>query len=399
MINRRVILFTRRFPYFKTEAFLESEIESLAKGFSEVIIIPSEIGEEIRPIPKSVKVDTGFSKIYQNKIYRSFMTVFSKFFWNTLWNYRNQITDKATLIHLFQFSSSVVSYNKFLKTYVFKEDDLLYSYWFSGATKSLVDLKENLNVKVVARAHRYDIYEGLSTTPKFWPYRKEILKKIDCVYSISEDGKDYLENKYGIVNKIKVSKLGVFDRQVLAQDPILDEILIVSVSRVDPMKRVDLIAKCISRFATENLEKNVNWYHFGDGKILNDIKREILNTSNLICHLNGAVPNREVYTFYSNSPVSLFINLSSSEGIPVSIMEAQSFGIPVVATNVGGSGEIVNDKTGKLLSSNPSEAEVVYAIHEVLERKIPRVEIKNIWNSNFNAEINYQNFIEDLKSI
>lgn len=41
--------------------------------------------------------------------------------------------------------------------------------------------------------------------------------------------------------------------------------------------------------------------------------------------------------------------MSDSEGIPVSIMEAMSFGIPVIARNVGGMSEIVNEENGLLL--------------------------------------------------
>lgn len=52
----------------------------------------------------------------------------------------------------------------------------------------------------------------------------------------------------------------------------------------------------------------------------------------------------------------LFVNMSLSEGIPVSIMEAISFGIPIIATNVGGNAEIVNDETGVLIPVNIDQA-------------------------------------------
>lgn len=55
---------------------------------------------------------------------------------------------------------------------------------------------------------------------------------------------------------------------------------------------------------------------------------------------------------YSEHPVDVFINLSTNEGVPVSIMEAISFDIPIVATDVGGTSEIVTDETGILVSSN-----------------------------------------------
>lgn len=47
--------------------------------------------------------------------------------------------------------------------------------------------------------------------------------------------------------------------------------------------------------------------------------------------------------------------MSDSEGIPVSIMEAMSFGIPVIARNVGGMSEIVNEENGLLLENDDAE--------------------------------------------
>ena len=47
--------------------------------------------------------------------------------------------------------------------------------------------------------------------------------------------------------------------------------------------------------------------------------------------LKGWVPNKKVIEFYRTNPVNLFLNFSFQEGIPVSIMEAISFGIPILA--------------------------------------------------------------------
>ncbi|MBL3200697.1 glycosyltransferase, partial [Klebsiella pneumoniae] len=55
----------------------------------------------------------------------------------------------------------------------------------------------------------------------------------------------------------------------------------------------------------------------------------------------GTVPHETIISFFAANPVHLFLNLSTMEGIPVSIMEAISFGIPVVATDVGAVSEIV----------------------------------------------------------
>lgn len=398
MMKNRVILLTRRFPFFKTEAFLESEIVFLADSFDEIIIVPTEVSSEVRELPSNVKIDRDFSAYFQNKSQRIIRTIFSSFFWNTLWKYKNFFIGLGYVKHILQFCSSVLVYKAYFKEFPFSDRDLVYTYWFSEATKALCDLKSKNDLAIISRAHRYDIYEGLPSTPLFWPYRKEILENIDCVFSISEDGKMYMEDKYRVFGKIQISKLGVFDRDLLS--PISKDELVsfVSVSRINPMKRVQFIADFVCAYARQNPYKNVVWTHFGDGDDRSNVKKSIPLLPNLQVNIDGAVSNTDIYKYYSCNSVSIFINLSSSEGIPVSIMEAQSFGIPVIATDVGGTSEIVSSKTGKLLPSNPSITEVIDATDEVLKRRFTRTQIKEVWNENFNAEVNYQMFVNILKT-
>jgi glycosyltransferase involved in cell wall biosynthesis len=74
------------------------------------------------------------------------------------------------------------------------------------------------------------------------------------------------------------------------------------------------------------------------------------------------VTHDAVRDFYLTQPVDVFVNASTTEGVPVSIMEAMSFGVPVVATDVGGTGELVNSRNGALLVPNPTPAEIADAI-------------------------------------
>ena len=77
----------------------------------------------------------------------------------------------------------------------------------------------------------------------------------------------------------------------------------------------------------------------------------------------GAIQNVEVYKYYNEHCADLFINVSSSEGLPVSIMEAISFGIPVIATDVGGTGEIVkNGISGFLINRDFETVELAKKI-------------------------------------
>jgi glycosyltransferase involved in cell wall biosynthesis len=68
----------------------------------------------------------------------------------------------------------------------------------------------------------------------------------------------------------------------------------------------------------------------------------------------GAVPHVELLKIYENGAVSAVVLPSVDlgqgchEGIPVALIEAMSYGIPVVATPTGGTGELVVPGTGLL---------------------------------------------------
>ena len=118
----------------------------------------------------------------------------------------------------------------------------------------------------------------------------------------------------------------------------------------------------------------------------------------------GHYPNTDLLEYYSKNGIDLFINTISTEGLPVSIMEAQSFGIPVIATDVGGVKEVVPDGTGILLPVNFLIDELVDNIQHFID--MPETEINifrnkalNNWENYFNATSNYQGFLTKLNSI
>jgi glycosyltransferase involved in cell wall biosynthesis len=86
-------------------------------------------------------------------------------------------------------------------------------------------------------------------------------------------------------------------------------------------------------------------------------------------------------------------------------MEALSYSIPVIATNVGGVNEIVkNNFNGLLLSANPEPAEVANAISKFIGLSAEAKEKFNqnafeFWNTNYNAENNYADFTNRLLSL
>lgn len=173
---------------------------------------------------------------------------------------------------------------------------------------------------------------------------------------------------------------------------------LVSCSSIIPLKRVHLIVEIL-----KNIKFEMHWIHFGDGECADKIKniaKELLPI-NVKYSFKGGVSNQEVISFYKTNTVNLFITTSETEGLPVSIQEAISFGIPIVATNVGGVSEIVNEKTGFLITKNFEVKEVAKLISQFRisskNSKIFRENVRNFWKENFNAEKVYANFSETIK--
>lgn len=81
-------------------------------------------------------------------------------------------------------------------------------------------------------------------------------------------------------------------------------------------------------------------------------------------------------------------------------MEAISFGIPIIATNVGGSSEIASKHTGVLIQENPQIEDIKESIiHTLLHKSRDlsfRKEIYTFWLRKFNAKDNYIEFTKDI---
>ena len=118
----------------------------------------------------------------------------------------------------------------------------------------------------------------------------------------------------------------------------------------------------------------------------------------------GFVPNKEVELYYASNHVDLFINLSTIEGLPISIMEAISYGIPTIATDVGGTKEIVSKEVGMLLPQNISPKLVLESIQNFYlkpedERQQMRLSAYNYWKDNFNARNNLSNLFNHINTL
>ncbi|MFM2019370.1 MAG: hypothetical protein RL007_3026 [Bacteroidota bacterium] len=397
-----LLLFTSSFPFGEGEQFIETEIEFLSQAFEEVHIYPLSTKGVKRSVPsnvviKNVKLYASYSRlkfwlrhgIRLVNLYRRQLKAtrhpekYSGNHWKQLNFLSHRVADAEKVAH------SIRSYNT--------KSIVVYSYWFNVWAMSLLLAKELklVNISVLTRAHGGDLDEN-QKKQKYFPFRSLEIQLIDKVVSVSEFGRKLLADAYpDYSNRFTVSRLGVNDCGVNPTAYAAGRFKVVTCSFVYGLKRLHLVADILERTGLE-----IDWVHFGDGELMESLKERCSKLPERITtDFRGLVANSEVISYYATTPVDLFMNVSELEGIPVSIMEAISFGIPVTGCRICGVPEIVTSQTGLLLEKDFDVDEVAHQVKEFLlknadETATFRKGVREFWNVNFNAKENYLRFIE-----
>lgn len=426
---RLLFFVTDRYPYDNSETFIENEINIISEAFDRIYIIPSGLTANTsisRNVPDNVIVfppantDDLYAKGHVTKLQRITWSlkhmvpwIIRSFFTKTFIMEISSLAEKKELsirkiisivrtiapdirnVEHFTSYSNLIEVDPCDEVYV-------YSYWLTSAVmlpEALINNK-NVNIKrIVARAHGYDLYEH-RRNHNYIPLKKQIIEYVDNVSLISNAGKDYLSNQFPQCrSKFDVNYLGTKDYGI-QKNASRNAFRIVSCASVIPLKRITRIVDALKIISDLNIE----WVHFGAGDGLEKLKSyaemKLSNMPNINYEFKGHIDNRGLMNIYKNDSFDVFINVSESEGLPVSIMEAISFGIPTIATDVGGTSEAVKENlTGVLLKKDFSDAELCQAIRYFAsltsdERENIRQKTRHYWQEHFSANNNYKVFIE-----
>jgi glycosyltransferase involved in cell wall biosynthesis len=282
---------------------------------------------------------------------------------------------------------------------------IFYTWWFDATTLGLALAGRATAVPVIARAHGYDLYESRHRPP-YIPFRHKALAEVTAVYADSQSGAQYLIERYpDSASKIKVARLGVRDPGFINSASRDGTFRMLSCSFLLPVKRIGLAIRGVAKLAAAHSNRRFTWAHIGTGPErgpLAELAKTIFPDN--VAHRFIDYPGREaLLRYYETEPIDLFINVSESEGTPVSVMEAISVGIPVMATGVGGNKEIVDASNGILLSPNPDPAEISATISTLLNdtEALARLRCgsRAKWQASYSAQKNYSRFVQSIQEL
>jgi len=140
-----------------------------------------------------------------------------------------------------------------------------------------------------------------------------------------------------------------------------DVTAIVAIGRLEPQKRFDLLLRAFAGLSAHRPELRL--LIAGDGGLRQELAvgRErlgLVRTSVLLGH----VPDpSDVY-----HAADLFVQSADYEGTPNAVLEAMAFEVPIVATDAGGTRELIRDRLEGLIVPCGDEGQLAAAIESVL---------------------------------
>ncbi len=190
------------------------------------------------------------------------------------------------------------------------------------------------------------------------------IKKSDIVVTPSKHLKNFILN-LGFKNKIEIINNGVFIPEENTNIFTNDQINITIVSRLVSHKNIKKIIRAISDLNDPLVYLNI----IGDGPELNQLQKislESNNKDNIVFH--GKLNRDDINRIFLKSDI--YIQASNYEGLPHSLLEAMSYGIPVLCTPVGECKEILgNEDRGYILDLPVSKNNIKSKISEIISEK------------------------------
>ncbi|NLV57987.1 MAG: glycosyltransferase [Clostridiales bacterium] len=268
-----------------------------------------------------------------------------------------------------------------------EEKTTLYAYWLSyEAYAAALSKARHPGARFIARGHAFDI------DPKRNPMNPYLMKAFiaryaESIYFISHQAKgQYLSYGKPFTPEVKLRVVGMGSQGEPVQENRVPPLFarggekavfhLLSCATISEIKQLPLLVDALAQW--EGVP--IHWLHMGGGPGEAELRAytaaRLSGKTGISYEITGSLTSSQVQEIYHRNSFDVFINTSRMEGVPVSIMEAMRFGIPVIAPCVGGIPELVDESLGILY--DPSQG--IQGILEALKRftTMPRLAVEGM---------------------
>ncbi len=395
-------LFTRQYPQGRGEAFLESALPVWATQYARVRVMPMFEGPGHVELPQGVEEQ----RLWQGpEAFRPLGWFDSAMSAGSLVRSMKQrgggrigsiaqVREGSNHVRQLMHKANIVM-DRLMPLYDPHRVALVCT-WMEDWVTVLALVKQRYpQLRLTTMAHGWDLFQERRRSCRI-PFRDLQMRAVDQVLCISEDGARYLRSAYPEASdRITYAHLGTTDHGPAPWTPS-GTLRLVTCAYLRPPKRLDLLATALREVTCP-----VQWTHFGDGEDRAELERAIaMLPTTISVELKGTVGNVELMHWYRDHPVDLFVHFSDHEGVPVSLMEAASFGVPLMANHVGGVAEVVTPASGLLLDPAPEPARIADRLNAFLGSEMATVAfrkgVRHFWEQRFHAGRNALAILEKL---
>lgn len=290
------------------------------------------------------------------------------------------------VFHDIDFSRNPLSNNN-IKAYQEMKDlldlnefEIMHCHTPIGAAIARLAAKDSIHkdLKVIYTAHGFHFYNGapLINWAVYYPIEKYLSRYTDVLITINEE--DYqraqnfkakqvvLVNGVGFdqskINNILKSNNDNLKKELKIED---DQLVLLSVGELNKNKNHELVIKALSKSSI----KNYKYLICGEGPLKASLV-ELTKNLGMEENIEFMGFRKDVLNFYNLADV--FIFPSFREGLSLSLMEAMSFGLPILASKIRGNTDLIDEDKGGYLFDPKGENELKNLLNNLLKDESKR---------------------------
>jgi len=212
------------------------------------------------------------------------------------------------------------------------------------------------------------------------------------IIAVSSQLEELLSRSY----KNKVVKIHNSIRPVIKQPtPLATKIVIGIAGRLVRVKRVDIFIDMVNHLSRNEHMPQFEAWIIGDGPLRHELESQakrlqVDSLVNFTGFINPVIPKLQ--------KLDLLIMCSDHEGLPITLLEALSLGVPIIAHRTGGIPEVLcNGEAGVLISEHTPTSyskAVIDLVSDPVEMKKLSYKSKKHFNNKFNLDITYRYYVD-----
>jgi len=281
--------------------------------------------------------------------------------------------------------------------------DHIHSHWSSTTSTLAMITSEISGISWSFTAHRWDIVENnlleqKVNSAKFIRFISKSGYEIALDYNI-----DLLEKKSKIIHMGIVVPGNNFLKNSIDNTDEGCDIKLICPANLIPVKGHEYLIRAIKKL--EDKGYKVKLLIAGKGHLKESLEQLVINL-NILDSISflGQLSHENLLNLYKNRQVDAMILPSVDlgnglhEGIPVSLMEAMGYGIPVISTHTGGIPELIKNKAGILVPPKN-----IKALSDAIEQLIVNNSLRKTLSKNgfevVSKDYNISVVVKELKSL